>query len=94
MRVLGFLAFPLSTTIAAVANIVLLVWLLPRKIGRIDLKSVLRFFFALAGASAAEDSPAGSSTVSFSDRWGNLSGFGWRVSPSAAPPGWESFMFF
>jgi putative peptidoglycan lipid II flippase len=53
MRVLGFLAFPLSTTIAAVVNIVLLVWLLPRKIGRIDLAPVVRFFLALAGASAA-----------------------------------------
>lgn len=53
MRVLGFLAFPLSTTIAAVVNIVLLVWLLPRKIGRIDLAPILRFFLALAGASAA-----------------------------------------
>jgi len=52
MRVLGFLAFPLSTTIAAVVNIVLLVWLLPRKIGRIDLTPVLGFFLALAGASA------------------------------------------
>ena len=49
MRVLGFLAFPLSTTIAAVVNIVLLVWLLPRKIGRIDLMPVMRLFLALAG---------------------------------------------
>jgi putative peptidoglycan lipid II flippase len=53
MRVLGFLAFPLSTTIAAVVNIVLLVWLLPRKIGRFALAPVLRFFLALAGASAS-----------------------------------------
>jgi hypothetical protein len=52
MKVLGFLAFPLSTTIAAVVNIVLLVWLLPRKIGRIDLAPVLKFFFVLSGASA------------------------------------------
>jgi putative peptidoglycan lipid II flippase len=53
MWVLGFLAFPLSTSLAAVLNIAILIVLLPKKIGRIDLGPLGRYFLALAAASAA-----------------------------------------
>ncbi len=53
MWVIGFLAFPLSTAIAAVLNVALLIFLLPRKIGKTDLRPMGRFFAALTAASAA-----------------------------------------
>ncbi|MDD4857205.1 MAG: murein biosynthesis integral membrane protein MurJ [Candidatus Krumholzibacteria bacterium] len=53
MRVMGFLAFPLSTTIAAVVNIAILLLLVPRKIGRFDFGPLGKYAFTLAAASTA-----------------------------------------
>ena len=53
MWVLGFMAFPLSTTVAAVLNIGILIALLPKKIGAYPLGNLLRFFGALTVASVA-----------------------------------------
>jgi len=53
MRVIGYLAFPLSTSLAAVLNVVLLYALLPRKIGPTDLGALGRYGGRLAVASAA-----------------------------------------
>ena len=51
--VLGFLAFPLSTTLAAILNVGLLYALLPRKIGEMPLGPLAAFAGKLAVASAA-----------------------------------------
>jgi putative peptidoglycan lipid II flippase len=53
MWVLGFMAFPLSTTLAAVLNVGVLIALLPRKIGRVEFGPLARYAGALALASAA-----------------------------------------
>ena len=53
MRVIGYLAFPLSTSLAAVLNVVLLYALLPRKIGPTDLGALGRYGARLVAASAA-----------------------------------------
>jgi putative peptidoglycan lipid II flippase len=53
MWVLGFLAFPLSTTLAAILNVGLLYALLPRKIGAMPLGPLAAFAGRLAAASAA-----------------------------------------
>ena len=53
VRPLGFLAFPLSTTISAVVNIAILYAILPRIIGAIDGRALFRFFGLLAVGSAA-----------------------------------------
>jgi putative peptidoglycan lipid II flippase len=52
MRLVGFLAFPLSTTISAVVNIAILYALLPRRIGAVDGKALFRFFGLLTVGSA------------------------------------------
>ena len=51
MHVLGYRAFPLSASIAAVANIFILFVLLPRKIGKFDLGPLLRYAALLGAAS-------------------------------------------
>jgi putative peptidoglycan lipid II flippase len=43
MHVLGYRAFPLSATIAAVVNILVLLWLLPKKIGAFDQRPLWTF---------------------------------------------------
>jgi putative peptidoglycan lipid II flippase len=43
MHVLGYRAFPLSATIAAVVNILILLWLLPKKIGAFDQRPLWTF---------------------------------------------------
>jgi len=53
MGVLGYLAFPLSTSLAAVLNVVLLYALLPRKIGPTDHGALRSYGARLAVASAA-----------------------------------------
>ena len=53
MRVLGFMAFPLSTSIAAVLNVGVLLALAPRKIGAFDARPLGRFALGLAVASCA-----------------------------------------
>ena len=58
MHVLGYRAFPLSASIAAVVNISILFFWLPRKIGKFDLKPLLRYAAALALASVASGGAA------------------------------------
>jgi len=53
MWVIGFMAFPLSTTVAAAVNIGILLFLLPKKTGRMDYGSLGKFFLALSAAAAA-----------------------------------------
>lgn len=51
MRAMGFLAFPLSMTIAAVVNIVILFLLVPRKTGAMDFGPLVRYFMTLTAVS-------------------------------------------
>ncbi len=51
MHLFGFRAFPLSTTIAAFVNIVLLLLWLPKKIGAFEVVPLVRYFVLLAIAS-------------------------------------------
>jgi putative peptidoglycan lipid II flippase len=58
MGPLGFLAFPLSTALAAVLNVAILIILVPGKIGKIDFGPIGRYFLALVAASAVAGSAA------------------------------------
>lgn len=51
MKPIGFLAFPLSASVASVVNIYILARWLPRKIGPTDFSPVYAFFLKLALAS-------------------------------------------
>ncbi|MDP2916182.1 MAG: murein biosynthesis integral membrane protein MurJ [Candidatus Aminicenantes bacterium] len=51
MRVLGYRAFPLSATIAAVVNILILFLILPKKIGAFDQKPLLKYAGLMSAAS-------------------------------------------
>jgi len=53
MRVVGYLAFPLSTSLAAILNVGILYRLLPRKIGAMEFGPVAVYAARLAVASAA-----------------------------------------
>jgi len=53
MRVIGYRAFPLAITIAALANITFLLTRVHRKIGTYDIKPLLHYCVLLAVASAA-----------------------------------------
>lgn len=53
MWVIGFMAFPLSTTVAAAVNIGILLLLLPKKMGRIDYGPLGKFFLGLSASAAA-----------------------------------------
>jgi len=53
MWVLGFMAFPLSTTLAAILNVGVLYALLPRKVGPMELGPLASYAGRLAAASAA-----------------------------------------
>lgn len=53
MWVLGYLAFPLSTSLAAILNVVLLYVLLPRKVGPLETGPLASYAMRLAAASAA-----------------------------------------
>jgi len=53
MWVLGFMAFPLSTTLAAILNVSILYALLPRKLGPMELGPLASYAGRLAAASAA-----------------------------------------
>jgi len=53
MWVLGFMIFPLSTSLAAVLNIGLLLLFLPKKTGPLDFGSMGRYFLSLTVASVA-----------------------------------------
>jgi putative peptidoglycan lipid II flippase len=52
MRPMGFLAFPLSMTIASVVNIAILFFLVPRKVGKTDFAPLARYAAVLAAAAA------------------------------------------
>jgi len=52
MKPLGFLAFPLSASVASVVNIYLLIFWLPKKIGPVDFRPVYVYFLKLTMASA------------------------------------------
>jgi putative peptidoglycan lipid II flippase len=51
MRVIGFRAFPLSTTISALVNIAILFAFLPKKIGKFEIMPVINYFMLLTIAS-------------------------------------------
>jgi len=51
MKSVGFLAFPLSATVASVVNILILIRWLPKKIGPVELRSINAYFLKLVGAS-------------------------------------------
>ncbi len=53
MWVIGYLAFPLSTTLAAILNVGILYALLPRKVGAMELGPLAAYAGKLAAASAA-----------------------------------------
>jgi len=58
VHVLGFFIFPLSTSIAEGLNLTLLVRALPKKVGRVDMRPILKYGFtlilgALCGGAAA-----------------------------------------
>jgi len=53
MKPVGFLAFPLSATVASVVNVLILVRWLPKKIGPVEFQTIYAYFIKLAGASAA-----------------------------------------
>ncbi len=53
MWVIGYLAFPLSTSLAAVLNVAILYALLPRKVGPLELGPLAGYAARLAAASAA-----------------------------------------
>jgi putative peptidoglycan lipid II flippase len=59
MNVLGYLAFPLSASIAAVANITILFVLLPKKIGAFDLGPLLKYAGRLTLAAVLGGGAAG-----------------------------------
>jgi len=44
MRIIGFLAFPLSTTISSCVNMIILLVLLPRKIGTFPITPLAKYF--------------------------------------------------
>jgi peptidoglycan biosynthesis protein MviN/MurJ (putative lipid II flippase) len=50
---MGFLAFPLSMTIASVVNIAILFLLVPRKVGRIDFGPLWKYVATLTAAAVA-----------------------------------------
>jgi putative peptidoglycan lipid II flippase len=53
MWVIGYLAFPLSTALAAILNVAILYALLPRKVGPMELGPLAAYAGKLAAASAA-----------------------------------------
>ncbi len=70
MGPLGFMAFPLSTSLAAVLNVALLVILVPGKIGKLDFGPMGRYFLALAAASAVGGGAAWGLNGLFASRFG------------------------
>lgn len=53
MRIIGFRAFPLSTTISSFVNLAILFYFLPRKVGKFRLLPLVRYFVLLAIAACA-----------------------------------------
>ena len=89
MGLLGFLAFPLSTTLAAMLNVGLLYALLPRKIGPLELGPLAAYAGKLAVASAAGGGAAWLGNRLFAaGNSGLRSSRPRRASPSAGSSGW------
>lgn len=53
MRIIGFRAFPLATTISSFVNLAILFYFLPRKIGRFNIMPMVKYFIMLAIAACA-----------------------------------------
>lgn len=53
MRIIGFRAFPLSTTISSFLNLAILFYFLPRKIGKFRLLPLVKYFVLLGIAACA-----------------------------------------
>jgi peptidoglycan biosynthesis protein MviN/MurJ (putative lipid II flippase) len=53
MWYIGFRSFPLTTSAAAFANLAILFYYLPRKIGQFDIKPILKYSFLLTLAACA-----------------------------------------
>jgi putative peptidoglycan lipid II flippase len=53
MRIIGFRAFPLSTTISSFLNLAILFYFLPRKVGKFRLLPLVKYFVLLAIAACA-----------------------------------------
>ncbi len=53
MRIIGFRAFPLSTTISSFVNLAILFHYLPRKVGRFKFLPLVKYFVLLAIAACA-----------------------------------------
>jgi len=53
MRIIGFRAFPLATTISSFMNLAILFYFLPRKIGKFDILPLVKYFITLAIAACA-----------------------------------------
>ncbi len=70
MWVIGFLAFPLSTTLAAILNVGILVALLPKKTGKIELGPLVRVFGGWTAAAAAGGAFGWWANGLFLDRFG------------------------
>jgi len=58
MRVLGYRAFPLSATIGAVVNILILYLLLPKKIGALDHRPLMKYAALMTVASVLSGAAA------------------------------------
>jgi putative peptidoglycan lipid II flippase len=67
---LGFMIFPLSTSLAAVLNVGLLLAFLPRKTGPLGLRPMGRYFLSLTAASVAGGAAAWFSNRLILDRFG------------------------
>jgi putative peptidoglycan lipid II flippase len=48
MRIIGFRAFPLATTVSSFVNILILIHYLPNKIGTFNIKPIVKYFILLA----------------------------------------------
>jgi putative peptidoglycan lipid II flippase len=53
MRIIGFKAFPLSTTISSFVNLAILFYFLPHKVGKFNIFPLVRFFILLSIAASA-----------------------------------------
>jgi putative peptidoglycan lipid II flippase len=70
MWVIGYLAFPLSTSLAAILNVGILYALLPRKIGPMELGPLAAYAGKLAAASAAGGGAAWLGNRLIAGQWG------------------------
>jgi putative peptidoglycan lipid II flippase len=71
MWVLGFMIFPLSTSLAAILNVAILFAYLPKKIGPLEMGSLGRYFAALTAASVLGGAAGWFVNGLFAARFGN-----------------------